>query len=110
VPSVANTAIMGPYQLDGRAATLEAQARAAIINHSEGDVTPLRGIAGTAPYFHDNSHETLKDVIDSYSRFILSALTPLQLPRVNPPESPDGAPEALSVQQKHDLLAFLQRL
>jgi cytochrome c peroxidase len=74
------------------------------------DTTPLRGVARTAPYFHDNSHATLEEVIDSYSRFVLSALQSLHLPRVHPAEQPGGPGEALSVQQKHDLLAFLKRL
>ncbi|HTV24290.1 MAG TPA: cytochrome c peroxidase, partial [Polyangiaceae bacterium] len=74
------------------------------------DVNPLRGIARTAPYFHDNSHETLRDVVDTYSRFILSGIPPLRLPRANPPEGPGLPGEALSLQQKHDLLAFLNRL
>ena len=74
------------------------------------DVTPLRGVARTAPYFHDNSHATLRDVVDAYSRFILSAITPMGLPRVNPPEGPGLPGEALSPEQKHDLLAFLNRL
>jgi hypothetical protein len=34
----------------------------------------------------------------------------IQLPRVHPPEDPGGPGEALSVQQKQDLLAFLNRL
>ena len=70
----------------------------------------LRGIAGTAPYIHDNSLETLRDVVDSYSRFLLPFLTPLNLPAVLPPETPGGRKEALSPAQKDDLLAFLQRL
>jgi cytochrome c peroxidase len=74
------------------------------------DVPQLRGIAGTAPYYHDNSHETLMSVIDSYSRFVLSFMPSLELPRVFPPEAPGGPPESLSLQQKADLLAFLQRL
>jgi cytochrome c peroxidase len=74
------------------------------------DVTPLRGIAGTAPYYHDNSHATLEEVIDSYSRFVLAFITPLQLPRIHPPEEPGLPGETLSVQQKRDLLAFLRRL
>jgi cytochrome c peroxidase len=74
------------------------------------DVPQLRGIAGTAPYFHDNSHETLREVVDTYSRNVLPALPPLNLPAVNPPEAPGGSKEALSVQQKADLLAFLRRL
>lgn len=74
------------------------------------DVNPLRGIARTAPYFHDNSHASLEDVVDSYSRFILSFITPLKLPRVHPPEQAGGPGETLSVSQKRDLLAFLRRL
>lgn len=67
------------------------------------DVPPLRGIAHTAPYFHDNSHETLAQVVDSYSTFILPFLAPLNLP-------PGAGGESLSAAQKHDLLAFLARL
>ena len=70
----------------------------------------LRGIAHTAPYFHDNSAGTLLDVVDIYSRFVLGALPTLNLPPVNPPETPFTPPEALSPTQKQDLLAFLQRL
>jgi cytochrome c peroxidase len=74
------------------------------------DVPQLRGIADTAPYFHDNSHGTLQDVIDAYSRFVLPAIGTMALPAVNPPEGPGLPKESLSVQQKHDLLAFLRRL
>lgn len=74
------------------------------------DVPQLRGIAQTPPYFHDNTHETLKEVVDTYSRNVLAILPPLNLPAVNPPEFPEGAPEALSVAQKADLLVFLKRL
>ncbi len=73
------------------------------------DVPQLRGIARTAPYFHDNSRETLREVVDEYSRFVLLLLAPLGLP-AQPPESPGGRPEGLSPQQKLDLLAFLERL
>jgi hypothetical protein len=75
------------------------------------DVPSLRGVAHTAPYFHDNGAATLKDVVDEYSRFTL----PLALPflkglTIQPPETPGGRPEALSPAQKQDLFAFLQRL
>jgi cytochrome c peroxidase len=72
------------------------------------DVPQLRGIAHTAPYFHDNSAGSLAEVIDNYSRFILSFF-PFDLP-VNPPELEGGPGESLSRAQKDDLLAFLQRL
>jgi cytochrome c peroxidase len=71
------------------------------------DVPPLRGIANSAPYFHDNSSETLSDAVDVYSRFIVQFFPMLNLPLVNPPESPGGFPESFTPQQKQDLLAFL---
>lgn len=74
------------------------------------DIPSLRGVARTAPYFHDNSHATLLDAINSYSQFILPFLPALNLPPVHPPEFPGGAPEALSPAQKQDLIAFLNRL
>jgi hypothetical protein len=73
------------------------------------DIPSLRGVARTAPYFHDNSHATLQDVVNSYSQFILPFLPALNLP-VHPPEFPGGGPEALSPGQKQDLIAFLRRL
>jgi hypothetical protein len=74
------------------------------------DIPQLRGVARTAPYFHDNSHETLLDVVDTYSRFILPLTPQLDLPAVHPPEIPGGPPESLSPAQKQDLLRFLDRL
>lgn len=72
------------------------------------DVPQLRGIAQTAPYFHDNSAGTLEEVVDNYSRFIL-VFFPFDLAQ-NPPEFEGGPPESLSRAQKEDLLAFLKRL
>ena len=74
------------------------------------DVPQLRGVARTAPYFHDNSRETLEGVVDEYSRFVLPLLGPLLNLPIQPPEQPDGRPESLSPQQKRDLIAFLRRL
>jgi cytochrome c peroxidase len=71
-------------------------------------VPQLRGIADTAPYMHDNSLATLSDVIDIYSRFILGPIAALNLPAVNLPEGANLPPEALSSQEKADLLTFLQ--
>ncbi|RKH33359.1 cytochrome-c peroxidase [Corallococcus praedator] len=75
------------------------------------DVPSLRGIGRSAPYFHDNSHATLADAVDTYSRFILpgTGFTGLVLP-VHPPEFPGGPPETLTPTQKQDLVRFLQRL
>jgi cytochrome c peroxidase len=74
------------------------------------DVPTLRGIANSAPYFHDNSAETLRDVVDIYSRFIVQFFAPLNLPLVNPPEFEGGPPESLTPEEKQDLLEFLQVL
>jgi cytochrome c peroxidase len=74
------------------------------------DIPSLRGVAHTAPYFHDNSVVTLKDVVDDYSRAILPFFPVLKLPPVNPPEGPGLPPEALSPAQKQDLVSFLNRL
>lgn len=71
------------------------------------DIPPLRGIADTGPYFHDNSAETLRDAVDIYSRFILNFFTPLNLPAVNPPEPGSFFPESLTAEQKADLMEFL---
>lgn len=71
------------------------------------DVPQLRGIANTAPYFHDNSAETLRDAVDLYSRFILPFFAPLNLPATLPPEANSFLPESLTPQQKQDLLDFL---
>jgi cytochrome c peroxidase len=74
------------------------------------DVPPLRGIANSAPYFHDNSAETLRDLVDIYSRFIVQFFAPLNLPLVNPPEFEGGPPESLTPEQKQDLIEFLNVL
>ncbi|HEV8551528.1 MAG TPA: hypothetical protein VGQ57_20915 [Polyangiaceae bacterium] len=71
------------------------------------DVPALRGIANTAPYFHDNSAATLRDAVDLYSRFILPFFTMLNLPANLPPENGGFFAESLSPQQKDDLLAYL---
>ena len=72
------------------------------------DMPQLRGVANTAPYFHDNSAATLRDAIDMYSRFILPFFgTALNLPANLPPENGGFFPESLSPEQKSDLLEFL---
>jgi cytochrome c peroxidase len=74
------------------------------------DVPQLRGVAHTAPYFHDNSSPSLAALLDEYSRFILPADPVLGLPPIFPPEGPGLPPEALTPEQKRTLLAFLQLL
>ena len=43
------------------------------------DVTQLRGIAHTAPYFQNNSADTLEDVLDHYDALFR------RVARLNPP-------------------------
>jgi cytochrome c peroxidase len=71
------------------------------------DVPALRGIANTAPYFHDNSAETLRDAVNVYSRFIVNFFPMLNLPLVNPPEPGSPFPESFTPAEKDDLIAFL---
>jgi hypothetical protein len=73
-------------------------------------VPQLRGVARTAPYFHDASAPDLHALLDEYSRLILPADPVLGLPPIFPPEGPGLPPESLTPQQKAQLFAFLQLL
>jgi cytochrome c peroxidase len=88
--------------------------RAAITGQPEDfeafDVPPLRGIKNSAPYFHDNSAETLRALVDIYSQFIVQFFPPLNLPLINPPETEGGPPESFTPAQKQDLIEFLNLL
>jgi mono/diheme cytochrome c family protein len=68
------------------------------------DVPQLRGVARTAPYFHDNSQTDLPMLIDSYSRLILPLVPGLD---ALGPTVPAGT-DRLSPQQKADLLTSLK--
>ena len=74
------------------------------------DVPQFRGIAHTAPYFHDNSVADLKGLLDIYSEFILGGIPALGLPPILPPITPGGPPESLTEQQKAILIAYLNRI
>jgi cytochrome c peroxidase len=76
------------------------------------DVPTLRGIASTAPYFHNNAADTLERVVEVYSDHLLSKFPSLTLPGEKEPDADGdaGAPEALTAEQKSDLVAFLKRL
>jgi cytochrome c peroxidase len=50
VPSIADVALTAPYQLDGRAGTLEAQAQGAITGHSEGGTAPASELKRIADF------------------------------------------------------------
>jgi cytochrome c peroxidase len=73
-------------------------------------VPQLRGVANTAPYFHDGVAPDLPTLLDLYSQLILPAIPALNLPANQPPETPGGFPEALTPTQKAQLLAFLQKI
>ena len=73
-------------------------------------VPQLRGIADTAPYFHDASVPDLESVLDLYSEFILPVYPSLDRPLVFPPMGPGLPLESLSPAEKTQLLAFLQKL
>src|SRR5262249_20912623 len=77
------------------------------------DVTQLRGISKTAPYFHNNSAATLDEVLDHYEALFRNVARRLPPPNLPPFLSSDGnvvdrgfiAPE-----ERAALLAYLRRL
>jgi cytochrome c peroxidase len=77
------------------------------------DVTQLRGISKTAPYFHNNSAATLEDVLDHYDAFFR------RVERLNPPPNlPPGLSSngidrnrgPVLPSERQALLAYLQKL
>jgi hypothetical protein len=76
------------------------------------DIPTLRGIAKTAPYWHNNISETLEGVVELYSDHLLSKFPILTQPgEKEEDEGGDIGPEqAMTRQQKDDLVAFLKRL
>jgi cytochrome c peroxidase len=77
------------------------------------DVPQLRGIAKTAPYFHNNSASTLEDVIDHYMAFFtqLRVMTAPGAPPP-PPTTTDGVhfDRAPLPEERQALLAYLRKL
>lgn len=75
------------------------------------DIPTLRGIAKTAPYFHDNSAKTLEEAVNVYNDHLLSRFPTLTINDDPPTDDPGlGGPDAMSEKQMKDLLAFLRRL
>ncbi len=74
------------------------------------DVPQLRGLANTAPYFHNNSAATLEDVVDHYMAFFnrLKALNTTP----PPPTTTDGIhfDRAPLPEEREALLAYLRVL
>ena len=64
-------------------------------------IPTLRGVARTAPYFHDNSAKTLEDLMRHYTQFFAVITDP----------SIDGTPPLiLTEQDQRDIIAFLKLL
>jgi cytochrome c peroxidase len=105
-PAIGPSLIPEPFSVDPGRAIITGDP----IDWEGFDVPQLRGIARTAPYFHDNSAPTLQAVVDEYSRLILAADPVLGLPPIFPPEGPGLPPESMSSTQKRQLVAFLQLL
>ena len=66
-------------------------------------ISPLWGIAKTAPYFHDNSAKTLEAVMEHYATFFAI---------VTDPDGPGPIPPgiALTPQDQADIVAFMKLL
>ena len=77
------------------------------------DVTQLRGIGRTAPYFHNNSAATLEEVLDHYDAFFRRVARVLPAPNLPPILSSDGLVidrGFVLPDERAALLAYLRRL
>jgi cytochrome c peroxidase len=76
------------------------------------DVTQLRGISKTAPYFHNNSAATLEEVLDHYDAFFRRAARLNPPPKLPPFLSSDGLVVDrgfVTADERPALLAYLRR-
>jgi cytochrome c peroxidase len=77
------------------------------------DVTQLRGISKTAPYFHNNSAATLEEVLDHYNALFKRAERLNPPPNLPPFISSDGLVVDRGIvteQERAGLLAYLRKL
>ena len=77
------------------------------------DVTNLRGISKTAPYFHNNSAATLEEVLDHYVAFFARAARLNPPPNLPPIVSSDGFVVDrgfIRPEERPALLAYLRKL
>jgi cytochrome c peroxidase len=74
------------------------------------DIPTLRGISKTAPYWHNHISATLEEVVELYSDQLLSRYPLLVQPGEKEHGDGPGPEEAMTRQQKDDLVAFLKRL
>jgi cytochrome c peroxidase len=77
------------------------------------DVTQLRGISRTAPYFHNNSAATLEEMVDHYDAFFRRVAQLFPPPNLPPILSSNGLVVDrgfLTADEKPALLAYLRKL
>ena len=77
------------------------------------DVTQLRGIDRTAPYFHNNSAATLEDVLDHYDAFFRRVARLNPAPNLPPILSSNGLVVDrgfVTAEERPALLAYLRKL
>ena len=76
------------------------------------DVPGLRGIRKTAPYFHNNSADTLEEVVDHYVEFFKRVQAVAPPGTVPPIATTDGVTfdRALKPEDRTPLLAYLKKL
>ncbi|MEP6820248.1 MAG: hypothetical protein ABJA18_11990, partial [bacterium] len=77
------------------------------------DVTQLRGISKTAPYFHNNSAATLEQVLDHYDAFFRRVARLVPPPNLPPLLSSNGLVVDrgfVTTEERPALLAYLRKL
>ena len=77
------------------------------------DVTNLRGISRTAPYFHNNSAATLEEMLDHYDAFFRSVARrnpPPNLPPIISSNGRDLDRGFVTADERAPLLAYLRKL
>ena len=77
------------------------------------DVTNLRGIGKTSPYFHNNSAATLEEVLDHYEAFFRRVARVNRPPRLPAILSSDGVTidrGFITPEERPALLAYLRKL
>jgi cytochrome c peroxidase len=76
------------------------------------DVTNLRGIGRTAPYFHNNSAATLEEVLNHYEAFFKRVARVNRPPRLPAILSSDGVTidrGFIAPEERPALLAYLRK-
>ena len=77
------------------------------------DVTQMRGISRTAPYFHNNSAATLEEVLDHYDAFFRNVARTTPPPNLPPILSSTGLVVdrgVVTAAERPALLAYLRKL